>query len=211
MLQKIHNLFIHAFVLLVHSCFLTSNPKTSHTNLRDVSESALLCWCFETSHILGIVISVFWYMFSDAVGRISQIITEIRIPSFWNSIVFESKIARIVFKSVQPCMPGKGVGWVECRYVAYFGQYPGSPYWSDTRNGLRNHKCIRIYSVDALFNCLLYQLYFFLIDAWIQLDELADEIFSGLYMHLSRQYESLAAFRKNSDVMDMSEIRFLLF
>ena len=33
----------------VYSWFLASNPKTSRTNLRDVSASDLLCWCLDTS------------------------------------------------------------------------------------------------------------------------------------------------------------------
>ena len=45
----------------------------------------------------------------------------------------------------------------------------------------------------------------------MQLNELASETFSGSYMHLSKRYESLAALRRSSDVLDMSEIRFLLF
>ena len=64
---------------------------------------------------------------------------------------------------------------------------------------------LRVFSIacSISFNSFWY--------AWMQLNELASEMLSGSYMHLSRRYESLAAFRSNSEVFVMSEMRFLLF
>ena len=76
----------------VYSWFLASNPKTSRTNLRDVSASALLCWCLDTSAYRS---SLWWCIQKGAYGALSDVSVQwtarrAMVPAFWYGLPLQS-------------------------------------------------------------------------------------------------------------------------